>query len=429
MMMKLFYCGGAFLELFLGFVITRRLYPEFRFENRAVRAAGMTCYVLYMFLGTWNMWDNYISATAIPFLSGGFAFLYWIFRRSNFWEILLLQLFYSTSVSILKLPLLTLKGIVLQETVIQANRGHRELWEAVSVYLIVWLVFMAVKRYQTLETAIRRLLSENKLLCMLVIISEWMLLLRCMEAGHTGFVLSDFIFNTLIALCSVMTIIALTISVVYQQIKSEAVQQQVESELLKAGYYELKEQQERSSRWVHDAKHELLYIRSCLEENDVSGAYEALQGYLQEIGQMEKKVWSGFSFLDFIINYKKAEMDKKEIKFILDVELQQITVPEEDLAVMLGNLLDNAIEAAEKCEKDRRYIKVKLCNLNDMLLLGIANSSSEAPQLKNGVFLSNKKDRGAHGLGLQSVKRLVADYDGEIHFEYSEKDFQVKILI
>lgn len=191
----------------------------------------------------------------------------------------------------------------------------------------------------------------------------------------------------------------------------------------------MKELYEANSRWSHDVKHELLFIGNCLEENNLSGAYESIQGYLQKIMQTEKKVWSSFSFLDFMLNYKKTEMDKQNIKFMLDIELQHIEILEEDLVIILGNLLDNAIEAAGKCEKDRRYINLKIHNLNDMLLLCVENSSCEMPKLKKDIFVSSKADKGMHGWGIESVKRIVENYSGEIHFQYCENNFQVEILI
>ena len=173
----------------------------------------------------------------------------------------------------------------------------------------------------------------------------------------------------------------------------------------------------------------MIYVQSCLEEKNVSKAYESLQKYLQRIRKIEKKAWSNFSFLDFMINYKKAEMDKKEIKFVLNIELQHINIPEEDLVIILGNLLDNAIEAAEKCEKNERYINLGIYNRNNMLLMSIENSSNRIPKIEKGTFITSKPDKILHGLGTESVRELVNQYNGETLFEYTEKNFKVEILI
>ena len=233
----------------------------------------------------------------------------------------------------------------------------------------------------------------------------------------------------IIILCVSMAMFAIAIFEAYQQIKRDNFLQEETYAHLKSQYCRLKELYEENSRWVHDSKHELLYIGSCLEENNVSGAYESIQEYLQKIRGTEKKVWSNFPFLDFMLNYKKTEMDQRNINFMLDIELHHIAIPEEDLMIIIGNLLDNAVEAAGKCEELRRYIKLKIHNLNEMLLLCIENSNNEMPKLKNDMFVSSKKEKGTHGWGIESVKRLVENNNGEIHFQYTEKYFQVQIMI
>ena len=148
---------------------------------------------------------------------------------------------------------------------------------------------------------------------------------------------------------------------------------------------------------------------------------------IEKFDLIERKIWTGFSSFDFVLNYKKAEFDRKRINFFLDIDIQQIEIPEDDLMIILGNLLDNAMEAAEKCEN--KYIKLKSRNINNMLLLKIENSSTQLPQVKNGVFISNKNNKNEHGFGIESVKRIVDEHEGEIHFQYSENYFQVEILI
>ena len=428
-MVKIFYINACFFEMFVGTAITYKLYPEFRSEKTVIKVLSTIFLMIYMYVFTFNMWENYISTIAILFYSVGFAVLYRLFWHSDFLKVLLLQLFYCTNVSLLKIPVITLKGILLHGNVIQANQGQRVFGEAIYNFVIVFLIYILLKRYKIVEVTLRQLLFKNKLLCVLIITLEWNLLGYCMNIGHFGFETVDFIFNLLFVLCATMVIVSLTIFFTYQQMKNEKLLQQENYEHLKNQYYGLKELYETNSRWVHDAKHEFLYIGSCLEEKNVSGAYESLQNYLQKLRKIEKKVWSGFSFLDFMLNYKKMEMDKKNINFTLDEELKNITIPEEDLVIILGNLLDNAIEAAQKCEASERYIKLKLRNLNNMVLLNLENGSSEMPLLKNDIFISNKQEEGVHGLGIESVRRIVETYEGEIYFQYTEKDFQVQILI
>ena len=91
--------------------------------------------------------------------------------------------------------------------------------------------------------------------------------------------------------------------------------------------------------------------------------------------------------------------------------------------------MDNAIEAAEKCINQKKYIRVDIQNVNCMLLIKVENCCAEMPLFHNGKFLSNKKDVTEHGFGIDSIRHIVEENGGEGHFQYTENNFQIKILI
>ena len=184
---------------------------------------------------------------------------------------------------------------------------------------------------------------------------------------------------------------------------------------MKNQYYEMKELYESNSRWVHDVKHELILVGNCLEEKDLSGAYDSVQGYLQRIKQTEKKVWSNFTFLDFMLNYKKAEMDKKGIKFMLNIELQHINIPEEDFVICIGNLLDNAIEAIEN-SKFKKFQLAILKNKGEVVI--IIKNSFEGERLSiQRIYQKGFSTKGSNrGLGLANVKEII-DKNPNINLE------------
>lgn len=145
--------------------------------------------------------------------------------------------------------------------------------------------------------------------------------------------------------------------------------------------------------------------------------------------KMERKVWTGFPYLDFVLNCKKLEMDENEIDFELEVDLYELPLKDAELGVLLGNLLDNAIEASRKSEVSKRKILLRICNLNDMFLLYLYNNNTQIPIAENDRFVTTKTDKYAHGLGVESVKRIVQKYNGNISFQYDNEHFEVDILI
>ena len=62
-------------------------------------------------------------------------------------------------------------------------------------------------------------------------------------------------------------------------------------------------------------------------------------------------------------------MDTVNIEFSLDAKVSEIPMEDADFIVALGNLLDNAIEAAEQCQKENRKIWMSIQNINEMFLM------------------------------------------------------------
>ena len=100
-----------------------------------------------------------------------------------------------------------------------------------------------------------------------------------------------------------------------------------------------------------------------------------------------------------------------------------------DIGIALGNALDNAIEAAEKCEEGKGKITCIFRNINDMFIFKVKNTSIYKPYEKNTKFYTSKKEKDEHGWGIESVKQIVRKYNGEIDFKYDKDFFEVEIII
>jgi sensor histidine kinase regulating citrate/malate metabolism len=97
------------------------------------------------------------------------------------------------------------------------------------------------------------------------------------------------------------------------------------------------------------------------------------------------------------------------------------------LNIIIGNLLENAIEAAGRSEEKRLSLYVS--TQRGMLFINLSNSYNGTLRKNKGRFLSVKPDKRAHGLGLQNVKRMVREMNGEMLIEHDENDFSVKIML
>ncbi len=137
------------------------------------------------------------------------------------------------------------------------------------------------------------------------------------------------------------------------------------------------------------------------------------------------------SAVDAVLNEKLLCAQKNAISTQFDVTpLEGNTIPAMDICTIIGNAMDNAIEACVKIEKPKdRYIYVKLHDCDGEIIISVKNSSSEAPKRRAGTYVSTKKDGKNHGLGLKSIKRTVDKHKGDMLIKYEDSVFNIVVSL
>lgn len=164
--------------------------------------------------------------------------------------------------------------------------------------------------------------------------------------------------------------------------------------------------------------------------------YEKMTGFIEEImgegGMMIASISnSGNIVIDSLIGYWYVTAQNKRIIFKTDICIPMIMpFKGADLSLILGNLLENAVEAAEKVEENR-YINVKMKFDKNNLLLFVENSyKGKLLKTRDSRLKSTKSDAENHGVGLASVYRAVAKYHGSVIIEDSEPGkFKIRIVL
>lgn len=99
------------------------------------------------------------------------------------------------------------------------------------------------------------------------------------------------------------------------------------------------------------------------------------------------------------------------------------------MCILLGNLLDNAIEAVRGLDREKREIRVRMMTPNNMFLLEIQNSYEGVRKKVQERYLTTKSDHNLHGLGLDSVKRIVEKNGGFLEISDENQIFQVNVTL
>lgn len=217
----------------------------------------------------------------------------------------------------------------------------------------------------------------------------------------------------------------------YQLIRKNEQRMEAKESSFKENYALLNQEIEYNRKINHDTKHDFSYLYDCFLRNDCSSGMkyiEAKNAFHEQ--QKQGEVWSGHGGIDFLFNNAKQRAEALQARFCLEMELLELPMEEYDMFYVLGNLLDNAVEAIGKCDADNRYINVKMRNKNNMFQLYIENSYKIEPQKKGKRFLSVKEnDKKEHGWGIENVRQIVEKYKGMLDISYQNQKFQVDLVL
>lgn len=179
----------------------------------------------------------------------------------------------------------------------------------------------------------------------------------------------------------------------------------------------------------HDIKNHLLMIQNYIEENQSDTAKEYISKLTEDyLPNIQKYVDTGNSAFDALVNSKMAICHQKNIHIDIKPQKNCMTkIDEADIVVLFGNLLDNAIEAAEKTVD--KHIIIEFGIKAAYLSIVVSNTVTESVLKTNPNLESTKKDGHIHGVGLKSVRNIVERYDGMIDFFEEDNYFGCHVLL
>ena len=202
------------------------------------------------------------------------------------------------------------------------------------------------------------------------------------------------------------------------------------NEALEKSYANIRKLYKDNGHVMHDFKNHIAIISNYIRSSDYQKALDYIDSIAQPIRKIENTVWSGIEIVDIVLNCKIAEAEMYNIKVTIDVNIASPRVIDMDFCTILSNLMDNAIEASMEDVEARRYIKFTMKSVNNMLVIKVKNNVAEKPKLLEGSRLeTTKKDKKAHGIGLESVEFCVNKYNGNMKFNLGDTYFEVRVLL
>lgn len=202
-----------------------------------------------------------------------------------------------------------------------------------------------------------------------------------------------------------------------------------QNELVDKHYEEVETMYRKMRGWRHDYHNHIQVLKAHMEMKDYEEAGSYLDMLNHDLSTVDTVIKTGNVMVDAILNSKLSMMKEKNI----NVDVTAI-VPSEvpfsgiDLSVLIGNMLDNAMEACVNQEdEDNRFIRIYIDIVKKQLYIAITNSMDGRAKKAGVKYLSSKG--GFHGFGLLRIDGIVSKYGGFINRQNEDGVFATEVML
>lgn len=191
----------------------------------------------------------------------------------------------------------------------------------------------------------------------------------------------------------------------------------------------VKKQYEEIRRARHDMKQMNTVVMALLGESKVDEAMEFMKKTAQQISEFDVIIDVGNDYVNALLNAKLSEAKRNGITVLCSADKNAAGIYETDLCNLLGNLLDNAIEACGKCYDKQRVIEIKIRMFDSKYLIEVENTAPENALENNRSLSTTKSDPEHHGYGVKSIKSIAEKYKGMVDFSQTADKFRSTVVL
>lgn len=193
-------------------------------------------------------------------------------------------------------------------------------------------------------------------------------------------------------------------------------------------YEETKEMYLNMRGWRHDYHNHIQSVKAYLSLGQIEEAAAYLDEVDADLTHVDSYIRSGNLMADAVLNSKLSLAEKAQIRVDCTAKLpEKLTLSDVDLCVILGNLLDNAIEACQQIGPEQRFLRIYMVLIKEQLYISVQNAAKEILNFNERNYITSK--RGQHGLGLMRVKLLVDKYEGCLNLQNEPGIFAAEVTL
>ena len=260
------------------------------------------------------------------------------------------------------------------------------------------------------------------ILCVLISVLIFIFVLHQLTGKYESIIVITY---SILTLGFVMAVIYAMIAITDRMDKQREMEWiQLHNSVLQQSLVETKDAYEHWEKSIHDYKNTILCLNEILATEDNLKIQEFLVQEMQQMKKNSPMVNTGNHMVDSILSVKWMEAERRKIYFSVQGKIfEQQPIEDVYWGRLLGNLIDNALEGAQKA-KNSPFVEVELYQNEYILQIQVVNSSTKE---KICFDISSKADASMHGVGLRSVQELVTEYNGTINI--AQKDDIVECCV
>jgi len=412
-----FFTNG--LRIFLGLYLVITL-QQLTGNKKRANVISMCATVFITILSCFPIQQFYLMGIEITFVILIAYYLY----AAELRVCLFLIFFYEVTIALWEFILSAGMGVIFQSDNFLDMRSHEYIAAVWIVRLfMLGIAFLTIKSHKRNEKLSSRIIAGVAIAGLFGVV---------LLSGQNTITISDDQLTTWIifSMLILVAILFFNLNCQYEMEKKIMLLEREKNALLRHDYQTLKNVYATNAKLFHDFQNHIDVVYHYLLKNHTAEAVQYIENLRSPIQEIMQTAWVGDEAVDYLLNSKIALAVSQNIKVNTNIEFPRHTnIQSVDLVAILGNLLDNALEAINNMEDSFRFINLAIRRINDMLIIKVENGCSDAPTKINGSLQTSKADKTLHGWGLQSVRTTAERYDGTVETEYSNHTFSTVVTL
>lgn len=210
------------------------------------------------------------------------------------------------------------------------------------------------------------------------------------------------------------------------QRKYDAVQRQLS--LQAEQYRRLSNNMEATRRMSHDLRHHMITLQGFLQSGKIKQAEQYLDHYLLTTKEHEVTRLCDNAIVNAVVDYYRMLAEEQGVRFSACIAIPvDPAIQDVDLSVLIGNLLENAVDAVLLVNGDTRFICFNMICSGKMLVVAVDNGFNGTVKMEAGRYLSTKNQHS--GFGLSSVEAIAEKYSGGVEFTHEADVFHSSVML